>query len=409
VKSIDTQIIKFSAYGFLKNLRFFDPFILLFFREVGLSFTEIGLLFSIRAISIVILEIPTGILADSIGRKTSMILSFISYILSFLLFYFFDVFSIFTLSMVFFALGEALRSGTHKAMILDYLKINNRENEKIETYGYTRSWSQKGSAISALLAGTMVFYTGEYRIIFLASTIPYILELFLISSYPNKLNGETHRHNFIKDIRGQMLENTRSLLSVIKQPSVLRGLGNSAIFDGLFKTVKDYIQPLLVSVFITLPLAFSNEHNSAILIAIIYFIIFILSAYSSKHAAKIMTYFSSLITAINSTFLLGVGVIFSVGLFYTFNLLWASLFFFALLFVIQNIRRPLNISYLSRVIPSNIMASGLSVESQIKTLIVVVFAPIMGLLADTFNIGIALIILASAVLIVFQMVKIENN
>ncbi len=27
---------KFRAYGFLKNLRFFDPFLILFFREMGL-------------------------------------------------------------------------------------------------------------------------------------------------------------------------------------------------------------------------------------------------------------------------------------------------------------------------------------------------------------------------------------
>jgi len=44
----DLMYYKFRAYGFLKNLRFFDPFIILFFREMGLSFLEIGGLFSIR-------------------------------------------------------------------------------------------------------------------------------------------------------------------------------------------------------------------------------------------------------------------------------------------------------------------------------------------------------------------------
>ena len=61
----DKQIYKFSAYGFLKNLRFFDPFIILFFREMGISFLEIGILFSVRSIFTIIFEIPTGIVADS--------------------------------------------------------------------------------------------------------------------------------------------------------------------------------------------------------------------------------------------------------------------------------------------------------------------------------------------------------
>ena len=41
----DKQFYRFAAYGFLKNLRFFDPFIILYFREMGFSFLEIGTLY----------------------------------------------------------------------------------------------------------------------------------------------------------------------------------------------------------------------------------------------------------------------------------------------------------------------------------------------------------------------------
>jgi len=69
----DIQYYKFCSYGFLKNLRFFEPFLLLFFMEKGLSFFQIGLLYSIREIGIYILEIPTGIFADTLGRKRTML------------------------------------------------------------------------------------------------------------------------------------------------------------------------------------------------------------------------------------------------------------------------------------------------------------------------------------------------
>ena len=63
----DLMYHKFRTYGFLKNLRFFDPFLVLFFREMGLSFLEIGTLFSIREVATNLLEIPTGVIADAYG------------------------------------------------------------------------------------------------------------------------------------------------------------------------------------------------------------------------------------------------------------------------------------------------------------------------------------------------------
>jgi len=83
----DLQYWKFRTYGFLKNLRFFDPFLILFLREAGLSFLAIGTLISIREIATNILEIPTGVLADAFGRRKAMLFGFSAYLLSFIVFY----------------------------------------------------------------------------------------------------------------------------------------------------------------------------------------------------------------------------------------------------------------------------------------------------------------------------------
>ncbi len=47
----DRQYYKFCFYGFLKNLRFFEAFLLLFFLESGLTFLQIGWLYAVREIS----------------------------------------------------------------------------------------------------------------------------------------------------------------------------------------------------------------------------------------------------------------------------------------------------------------------------------------------------------------------
>ncbi len=72
----DRQYFKFCIYGFLKNLRFFDAFFILFLVEKGLPYTQIGILYAVREIFINIFEIPSGIIADTYGRKNSLIGSF---------------------------------------------------------------------------------------------------------------------------------------------------------------------------------------------------------------------------------------------------------------------------------------------------------------------------------------------
>ncbi len=93
--------------------------------------------------------------------------------------------------MIFYAIGDAFRTGTHKAMIFDYLKIKGWKDQRTHYYGHTRSWSQMGSAVSSLIAAFIVFYTGDFKSIFIYSTIPYFLDLILISSYPKSLDGKS--------------------------------------------------------------------------------------------------------------------------------------------------------------------------------------------------------------------------
>jgi hypothetical protein len=53
-------LFRFCLYGFLKNQRNFEPFLILVFREKGLSFGAIGILIGFREICINILEVPAA-------------------------------------------------------------------------------------------------------------------------------------------------------------------------------------------------------------------------------------------------------------------------------------------------------------------------------------------------------------
>ena len=130
------MIGRFSAYGFLKNLQFFDPFIVLYYLHNGLSFFEIGILLSVSTVCVNVIEIPSGAIADLYGRKNAMLASLSSYIVSFLIFFFFSTFPAMVVANIFFGIGEGFRSGTHKAMIFEWLRINDRLDEKTKVYGF---------------------------------------------------------------------------------------------------------------------------------------------------------------------------------------------------------------------------------------------------------------------------------
>jgi len=122
-----------------------------------------------------------------------MLMGFLSYLISFSIFYATSSFYLFLGAMVLYGLGDAFRSGTHKAMILEYLKIKKITDKKVEYYGATRSASQFGSAINSLLAGFVVFYTGDYHLIFLITIIPYVLDFINLATYPKELDGEIRK------------------------------------------------------------------------------------------------------------------------------------------------------------------------------------------------------------------------
>ncbi|MCD6135865.1 MFS transporter [Candidatus Bipolaricaulota bacterium] len=393
----DLMYHKFRAYGFLKNLRFFDPFLILFFREMGLSFLEIGTLFSIREIATNVLEIPTGIVADAYGRRRSMLASFSSYLMSFALFYFFPHFAVYALAMLMFAFGEAFRSGTHKALILEYLHIKGIESKKVEYYGHTRAASQFGSAIAALIAAGLVFHAGSYRIVFLASMVPYVMELFLMISYPKELDGVLVRERGMKEIASRIRSTTAASLRMLKKGILLQGLISSASFDGLFRSTKDYLQPVLQAQALALPilLYISGRQRVAIVVGILYFLIYLGTSYAASHAGRIKEHARSTARAANIIYIAGIILLAASGIGIITRYYIISIVAFLGLYLLQNARRPLLVGYLSDLIPRQSMATGLSVESQLRTLTTAVLAPLVGLIADRIGIGFSLIAVAS--------------
>lgn len=396
----DGQYYKFCMYGFLKNLRFFDPFLILFFLEKGMNYFQIGTLYAVREITRNILEIPAGIMADVLGRRRTMITSFSFYIVSFLLFYFSETYWMFVVAMLVFSFGDAFRTGTHKAMIFEYLKIKGWQDQKVYYYGGTRSCSQLGSAISSLLAACIVFYRGSYQSIFLFTVIPYLLDLLLMITYPKKLDGD-RRAIHISEIKGIFIKVIKAFIYSFKNTRILQSINNLSVFSGYHKAVKDYLQPVMQTFALSTPflLGLQGKERSALLVGIMYFIIYLMTSYSSKRSGYIANYFSNLRNPLNISLLIGLAIGLITGIFYQVEIVGLSIFLFVLIYLIENVRKPMGISYVSDLFDQNILATALSAQSQVKSFYAAVFAVLLGFFADQFGVGYALMMLPGIALL----------
>ncbi|OQX51735.1 MAG: MFS transporter, partial [Candidatus Cloacimonas sp. 4484_209] len=289
--------------------------------------------------------------------------------------------------MIFFAAGEAFRSGTHKAMILEYLRIKGIEHMKVEYYGHTRSVSQFGSAISSIIAIFIVFHSKSYRPIFLLSMIPYVLGLLLMLSYPKYLDGvlKETKDGFQNSIKNKFQYTWSAFIALFRTKEALKAIFNSSTFDGFFKSSKDYLQPILKAQTLALPvlLYFTAKQRTAIIVGIIYFILYLLTSTASRKSGNFVNRMRSLPFAVNITFITGGILLLISGISTSLKLYVVAIIALILLYVVQNLRRPMNVAYISDNISHRAMASGLSVESQIKTILMAILAPIIGYLADT--------------------------
>ena len=386
------QYYKFCSYGFLKNLRFFDAFFILFLIEKGMSFTQIGILYAVREISINVFEIPSGIAADTYGRTNSLIGSFFAYIISFLVFYFSTGFWFFFLAFVIYGIGDAFRTGTHKGIIIDYLKLNSWENQKINYYGHTRSWSQLGSAVSSLIAGIIVFASGSYDKIFLFSIVPYVLNLILLFSYPAILNRKAAKND--GERQNGVMPVTVSLFKVIRQPRVFRIVNTSAMHTAYLAAVKDYIQILMVSVAALIPVfvSHSEEKRNGFIVGIIYFFIYVATSFASKYASKAADKNQQNIAFI--TLIAGFVSGFISGMFFYFEIWWLALIAFIAIYLVENLRKPILIGFVSDNVPNEILTSVISAQSLLKTVFTAIIAFFLGLFADHFGIGKAFVFIS---------------
>lgn len=376
-KHFRNQILKFKLYGFFKNLRFFDPFLLLYLTYNDINVVQIGILYAIREAIIYFMEIPSGVIADNYGKKNELVICFLFYISSFVFFFIGGEFYIFVFAFILFGLGEAFRSGTHKAMIMDFMDYHNVKDQKSKIYGSTRAISMVGSTLSSLLSIVIVSIIPNLSFLFIIAIIPYIADLLLILSYPEYLNLRDESDITIRDFVNKTIY---AVVNVFKTGEKSIVVIDSALYQAIFKTIKDYIQLILFAILVTEML--KTESETEVIIAVIYAGLYLLSAIASKYSHVLLKLRHRDIV-LNSIWLITSGA--SLVFVLVSPSLTTVIIGFSLFYILLNLRKPIMVEKIGDICESNERASILSIESQIASLTIIIIAPLFGYLYEFYG------------------------
>jgi hypothetical protein len=281
----------------------------------------------------------------------------------------------------FFAIGEAFRTGTHKAMIFTWLRLQGRLEEKTKVYGTTRSWSNFGSAVSIVIVTVFLLVHPSYPAIFLLAVIPYLLGLINLATYPAELEGERPADVSLAKV-------VRHLWEVMKMGLRTRGMRRLLLetmgFEGMFDAAKDYLQHCSKRPPLGLPflIALESTRRSALLIGIVYFVLHVLSGVASRLSHRLEQQTGGEEAAIRRLWFVTFAIYAALVPLLYLHVRWPAIILFVLLNLLHNVWRPLQITRFDAYSPEKHGATVLSLESQAKSLATLVLAPLCGWLVD---------------------------
>ncbi len=348
---------------FFSSLYFYHQIVTLYLMDKGLSFFEINSLFGVILVTQTICEIPTGIIADKIGRKKSIIIAFIFQLLGEVEFIFADNYLLFAISTILAGIGFSFYSGCYEAMMYDSLKIDQRAHEMKKIAGLNTGFKQLAIVTGALIGG---FFTADLAM----SNFTFVIILTAIS-----VSIALIVSFFLKEPAEKFARNTQNSVSILKEgfrlisnnSSLRRIVMLSILATPFIIYLMNFYQPYLL-----------EAKVPGIWLGISLSIASFMGFFTGKYAYRMEEIFGVQYGLFISTIL--PGIFYLLMAFILNNYL--SVILFILAFASMNIQQPVFADYKNRHIKSSIRATTLSMISMLSGIYVAMMGLFIGKLAD---------------------------
>lgn len=152
----------FTLFRMCFSARFYYPVYALLFLDHGLTLEQFGVLNGIWAVTIVLLEVPSGALADTVGRRRLLIAAGVFMVLEMVVLLLAPIggggllFALFVLNRLLSGVAEAAASGADEALVYDSLQAAGQESR----WGRVLERVQRNTSLAfffAMMIGAAVY------------------------------------------------------------------------------------------------------------------------------------------------------------------------------------------------------------------------------------------------------------
>jgi MFS family permease len=352
----------------IKTSKWFNlvmPIVVLFYQDNGLSMQEIFILKAIYSLAIVVLEIPSGWMADVWGRRKTLILGTILGSAGFMMYSFSYGFWAFILAEIILGAGHSFVSGADSAMLYESLKAEKQTDKYVKHEGRISSAGNFAEAIAGIAAGFLAaislrspFYA-QFFVAFMAVPAAF----FLLE--PPILKG-IHTQS----VKGMAREIKNALL---RQKELRIAILLSAVTGSATLTFAWLVQPFFKEV--GLPVEFFGVAWTALNLS---------AGVSSAYAFKLAGRFSRLHETLFIAAMLSLGYFFS-----GFAIVREGIFFLFVFYIVRGFAGPVFKHYLNMYTPSNMRATVLSARDLIIRSFFAITSPFLGWLIDHISLNMA--------------------
>lgn len=367
-----SNILKLYLYFFLGRLNMWMVISVLYLLNRGFSMTQITLLGSVFWLVLVLFEIPTGSVADKVGRKASLMCACVLSSIGMIYFGISKTFVSVLISYIIWAIGVTFESGAASAFLYDSLKEMGREEEYTKFMGGAMSISFISASIGAVAAG----FLGSIQL-----NVPILLNggitiiMFFITLTFKEPEITRTSEPYLRHVKS-------SIQYASKHPQVRSIILYYALVFSILWILQVFYQPYLKN------LGFVVGY-----IGIIYFLMKLVGAAASAMSAKFKDYVGEWTWLKLLPFVLA-GSIFFMGMSTTrigVSFIFVNSFLHA-------ISTPIISAYVNKRIPSEKRATILSLMSLVNSFAMIFTEPLLGHSVDLFGLGTTFHIAATAFL-----------
>jgi MFS family permease len=236
--SVKRDIRLLTWFNFLINFNFITPIIIIYFERVTGSFALATSIFAVITISAALLEVPTGVFSDMVGRKKTIVLGTTFALLSLVSYTLGNNYWIFILGAIFHGGCKACFSGNNDAYLHNLLATE-KLHEKYHHYrGKLDTLHSIGTSLGALIGGFLAYRS--FGLLWI-SLIPMVIAL-VISMKLTNIQRQDHTNSTI-------FAHLKEALLEMKKNDNLRLLSFSEILSNGFGPITAQFQTVLYNFF----------------------------------------------------------------------------------------------------------------------------------------------------------------